>query len=46
MIVFYGLSLPSPTGTMPGDLEKVSMDITKRFQEFIELMEDTGHSKN
>ena len=41
LIVVYGVAPPSPIGTMPDDLQAVSMDIAKRFQMFIELCEES-----
>ena len=41
LIVVYGVAPPPPTGTMPDDLEAVSMDIAKRFQMFIELCKES-----
>ena len=41
LIVVYGVAPPPLIGTMPDDLEAVSMDIAKRFQMFIELCEES-----
>ena len=40
IIVIYGMTPLPSTGTMPDDLEAVSVDIAKKFQKFIEFGED------
>ena len=40
IFVVYGMAPLPSTGTMPDDLEAVSVDIAKRFQKFIEFGEE------